>query len=214
MTATLFSVCDECDDTDPLINPIATEITCNGIDENCNGVADDTPDIDGDTYSVCDECDDTDPLIHPGATEITCNSIDENCNGAADDNPDIDGDTYTVCDGDCDDSVGDSWATPGEAVNLLIDATTDTITWDLPVYPGGNALVYDVIRSGDPADFVTNADCIESGDGSDTQAVDSDPLPPGEGFYYLVRAVNGCPDGEGPLGNATGGIPRIATSCP
>ena len=128
------------------------------------------------------------------------------------DYPDVDGDTYSA-NIDCDDSVGDSWATPGEVVNLLIDATTDTITWDPPVDPGGNAIVYDVIRSGDPADFVSNADCIESGDGSDTQAVDSEPLLSGA-FCYLVRALNGCPAGEGSLGDNSAGDPRTAAACP
>ena len=109
--------------------------------------------------------------------------------------------------------MGDSWATPGEVTNVFIVADTNIITWDPPLAPGGNALVYDVIRSSDPTDFVTNADCIETDDGADTQAIDPES-PPSGGYFYLVRAQNSCPVGEGPVGNTSAGPPRIAASCP
>ncbi len=144
-----YSANIDCDDADPLINPGATEITCNGIDENCNGAADDTPDLDGDTYSVCDECDDTDPLINPGATEITCNGIDENCNGAADDTPDIDGDTYTVCD-ECDDT--DPLINPGatEITCNGIDENCNGAADDTPDIDGDTYTVCDDCDDTDP----------------------------------------------------------------
>jgi hypothetical protein len=101
------TVADDCDDTNPAIHPGATEL-CNGVDDNCNGQADEGltfvnyyPDVDGDGYgasgvmplSSCmpipgkvtqgGDCNDSSASIHPGASE-TCNGVDDNCNGMAD----------------------------------------------------------------------------------------------------------------------------------
>ena len=72
--------------------------TCDGRDEDCDGVTDNTCDDDGDGYcdidamvagtpSVCPDgpgdCDDEDPDFHPGADE-RCDGRDQDCDGETD----------------------------------------------------------------------------------------------------------------------------------
>lgn len=94
----------DCDDNNPSIHPLATEIRGDGIDQDCNGS--DLPalvvyylDSDGDLYGDPDksglfegpvagyvtnssDCNDSDSSIFPGANEIPDDGIDQDCNGS------------------------------------------------------------------------------------------------------------------------------------
>jgi hypothetical protein len=67
--------------------------TCgNMIDEDCSGMPDDPPDVDGDTWNACEgDCCETlvdcsDPqLVNPGAFEVVGNMVDDDCDVASSD---------------------------------------------------------------------------------------------------------------------------------
>ena len=112
---------------------------------------------------------------------------------------------------DCNDSDSGLWARPTEVRQLLLPDRA-TLTWSAPVSAGANTVAYDLLRSSNPDDFVA-ASCVVSdtpirsaGDGG-IPSLDSI-------FYYLVRAQNVCPDGQGPLGTDSSGAPRFGRSCP
>jgi Putative metal-binding motif len=102
---------EDCNDYDPAILPDATELPGDRVDNNCDGLADetfdasgnvvdptDTTDNDGDGYSPADgDCDDRaladwadapdwwDPAaINPGQDEVCGDGLDNNCSGIAD----------------------------------------------------------------------------------------------------------------------------------
>ena len=85
----------DCDDTDPAVNPAAVEVCNGGIDDDCDGVADQVDaDEDGAVDAACaggDDCDDADPAISPLADEVWYDGVDQDCDGASDYDADADG---------------------------------------------------------------------------------------------------------------------------
>ena len=102
----------DCDDANPSNNPAQPE-RCDGVDNDCNGVADfviapgnlEDDDRDGIADVACTpiagtDCDDRDPLSGPGSIEV-CDGRDNDCNGVIDDGVisstfyrDLDGDGF------------------------------------------------------------------------------------------------------------------------
>ncbi|MED5370445.1 MAG: MopE-related protein [Myxococcota bacterium] len=100
----------DCDDRDPAIHPDAPEICDGGVDNNCNGLADDEDQVDlssGSTWyldedgdgwgteslQACEvpegyatkdgDCDDTLRKVNPGKTEVCGDGLDNDCSGGA-----------------------------------------------------------------------------------------------------------------------------------
>ena len=69
----------ECNDNNAQVNPLATEIPYNGLDDDCDPTTLDD-DFDQDGYASSDDCDDDNPAINPGQMEIPYNGIDDDCN--------------------------------------------------------------------------------------------------------------------------------------
>jgi hypothetical protein len=143
--------------------------------------------------------------------------MDSDCCGtAACPSIDDDGDSFLACE-DCDDGDGEVWATPGAVTGLTLgkdDHDRATLAWSAPESPGALVVTYETIRSGDPADFMTGAVCLMSFNPTATTSTDAAIPDQGMVFCYLVRAMNGCPAGAGPLGEGSDGSSRTAISCP
>lgn len=142
---------DDCDDSDPRINPMAEDEWYDGVDSNCDS-ADDF-DQDGDGYQTSTyndepsagggDCQDNNPDMHPGADDVWYDGVDSDCDGSND--YDQDGDGYDALSGggdDCDDSNAEVNPDNAEKLNGMDDDCNGWVDDDVPgwnadrVYPG------------------------------------------------------------------------------
>jgi hypothetical protein len=116
---------------------------------------------------------------------------------------------------DCSDSSAGAWDTPGETLSLGFTTGT-TLAWSPPASGAlASALVYDTLRSTVAGDFLSlSTVCIESDNGPDTVATDATVPALGQVFFYLNRAQDACPVGQGSLGTSSSGAPRQGRTCP
>jgi len=75
----------DCDDNNAAVNPDATEVCGDGIDNDCSPNTSDACgyDADGDGFDTTLDCDDSNATVFPGASEI-CDGLDNDCDGVAD----------------------------------------------------------------------------------------------------------------------------------
>ena len=184
----------DCDDADPAVFPGATE-TCDGADQDCDGVVDEGAvdmdtwyaDADGDGFgdaavttlacacpsgAVADatDCDDGDAGVHPGASEI-CDGVDQDCDGDVDEDAEDAGTWYADLD-------GDGWGDPGAAVTACTQPTgtvadaSDCDDGDAAIYPGGTEYCdgVDTDCDGDPDPTATVTFLDASGGKRDVSA--------------------------------------------
>ncbi|MCU0231701.1 MAG: S8 family serine peptidase, partial [Acidobacteria bacterium] len=122
----------------------------------------------------------------------------------------LDGDGDGVANGtDCVPGDAAAWGVPEPVTDLVLSRDETGFAWSQPV--GGGGAVYDLLRSGNPADF-WNATCVVSGlpEPSVPSSWDANPAA-GTATFYLVRVRSAC--GTAPMGSASDGTPRQGTAC-
>ncbi|RMG43699.1 MAG: hypothetical protein D6718_11535 [Acidobacteria bacterium] len=107
-----------------------------------------------------------------------------------------------------DGSFGAAYPPPGEVLGLRF-ADQQTLAWS----PERSVGVYEVYRDGLAAIAGGGYGTCWQQDVAGESVTDSDPIAPGEGFFYLVTARNRL-DEEGTKGRDSAGSDRAGSACP
>ncbi|MEY3212075.1 MAG: hypothetical protein RIT28_2556 [Pseudomonadota bacterium] len=217
-----FAACEDCDDSQPTVNPAGVE-TCDTLDNNCDGAVDEGVtttyyrDGDGDGHGDADypdaacalsagyaeaatDCDDGDAAVNPDASEI-CDSRDNDCDSLIDDaDPSLDLSTAGTYAADDDgDGYGDDDRLTSACVQPSATTTVggDCDDSDATVSPGAAETWYD----GVDGDCSGGSDYDQDGDGQDSDGfsgADCDDLEPAvyDGAIELCDSVDNDCDGE------------------
>jgi len=201
--------CDDCDDTNPAVNPHAAEVCNDGVDDDCDGEGDESgavgeqtwfADADGDLHgdptvraiactapegyvATATDCNDASSDANPSGIEI-CDGLDNDCDGIVD-GPEPIGGTVLYADGDGDgygaSSVELTVCTP---IAGFVAASGDCDDTDATAYPGAT----------ESCDEVDN-DCDGDVDEALTSAYYADP--DGDGYGLSLVSIDAC---EAPVG--------------
>lgn len=211
----------DCDDADAGVNPDAAE-RCDGVDEDCDGTADDAAvdalewhaDADGDAHGdpvvtawACtepagytatdDDCDDAAADVYPGADEW-CDGVDHDCDGLSDEPSSADAvDWYADADADGYGDAAMSTVACDAPADHVADATDcdDTAT---AVNPGATELC-------DAADVDEDCDGLADDD-------DSSVDPGTQSTWFADADGDGHGDASTTINNCDGGVGTATTS--
>jgi hypothetical protein len=196
----------DCDDTNPAINPDAAEICSEGIDEDCDGAADDEdPDVDLTTGQTWYADADGDGLGDGASSLVACTAPDgwTEVAGDCDDSgfSDPDGDLLQDCEDPDDDGDGlrDGWdgdptdptVITGPLAGLGTDGDLTVAAASSWIMPSGSLLIMDAF-SGDETLWVENT----AGWGVGSELLILAVQGPDAGLHQLVYISDLPGDGE------------------
>jgi hypothetical protein len=209
----------DCDDDDARVNPAATEIAGDGVDQDCDGFELCYVDDDGDGYLpagaattssanlACDgageadataptgDCAPTDGAIHPGAAELVGDGVDQDCDGVESCYVDADNDGVRASGGTVA-SVDSDCDDAGEAPSTDADGDCDDAA--ASVYPGAPEVVGDGMDQdcdgGEVCYLDADADGYRGNPASTMGSSDADCADPGEARTSLP--AGDCDDAD------------------